>query len=116
MHKIYCFNNGGPREWLSAVAIADDGHMLAQHVCSSEGFMRHDLGISSDWKHENYNAHFGAGNWELVWIPDPRRSPELDAAIALHKALPSEQSKADHEATKAGATVTFDDGSSVSVP
>lgn len=116
MHKIFCFNNGGPHQWLTAIAIADDGHILAQHICSDEYFMRHDLGLTSDWKHENYDAHFGVGNWELVWIDDPKKSPELDAAIELLKALPKNEALADHEATRAGATVTFSDGSQVHTP
>lgn len=86
-HKIYCFNNGGTPGWYSAMAIADDGHVLAHHCCSHESFMRHDLGITSNWKHENYNKHFGEGNWELVWIDDPKNSPELDAAGALNQKL-----------------------------
>lgn len=86
-HKIYIFNNGGSPGWYSAMAIADDGHCLAQHICSSEGFMPHDMGITSNWKHENYNKHFGEGNWELEWVPDPRNHAGLDAAYALNQTL-----------------------------
>ena len=90
-HRIFCFNNGGSPGWMHACAIADDGHVLAGHICSSEGFMRHDLGMDgSTWKHENYNKHFGEGNWELVWIDDPSKSPELDVACALNAQLPKE--------------------------
>lgn len=94
MHKIYIFNNGGSREWYSAVAIADDGHCLAQHICSHEGFMAHDTGITSNWKHENYNEHFGEGNWELEWVPDPRNHPGLEAAYALNQQLGKERTEA----------------------
>ena len=90
MHKIFCFNNGGPREWLNAVAIADDGPCLAQHICSHEGFMAHDLGITSTWKHENYNKHFGEGNWELEWVSDIDSHPGLQAAFAMNKSLQEE--------------------------
>lgn len=86
-HKIYCFNNGGSPGWYGAVAIADDGHCLAQHICSHEGFMQHDLGMTSTWKHDNYNARFGEGNWELEWVPDPKNHAGLKAAYALNQQL-----------------------------
>lgn len=50
--------------------------------------MRHDLGMDgSTWKHENYNAHFGEGNWELVWIDDPKGDARLNAAYELNQKL-----------------------------
>ena len=90
LHKIFCFNNGGARGWMYAVAIGDDGHCLAQHVCSSEDFMPHDLGITSNWKHENYNKHFGEGNWELEWVSNPKNHAGLDAALVLNQQLATE--------------------------
>lgn len=89
-HKIYAFNNGGSPGWLDAVAIADDGHVIGRHICSHEAFMRHDLGVTGDWEHENYNKYFGAGNWEIEWVEtDQINSHEaLKAAIELNKALP----------------------------
>ena len=84
-HEIYCFNNGGSPNFLQAIAMADDGHVLAAHLCSSEGWMSHDLGITSDWKHKEYNKHFGEGNWVLVWVNhDDER---LKSAIELNKQL-----------------------------
>lgn len=91
-HKIYCFNNGGSPGWLSAVALADDGHCLAGHTCSHEGYMRHDLGMDgSTWKHENYNKHFGEGNWELEWVENPKTHEGLQAAIKLNAQLPKDE-------------------------
>jgi hypothetical protein len=87
-HEIYCFNNGGSSGWMSAIAIADDGHCLAEHCCSHEGFMRHDLGMDgSTWKHNYYDEHFGAGNWVLVWIDDPKNDPRLQQAFDLNQRL-----------------------------
>jgi hypothetical protein len=86
-HKIYCFNNGGPVGFMHAVAMGDDGHCLAQHCCSDESFMAHDLGITSEWKHENYNKHFGEGNWELEWVPDPDKHVGLQVAFVLSEQL-----------------------------
>lgn len=65
--KIYAFNNGGSRDWWYALAIAEDGTVLASHVCSHEGFMPHDLGVTSTWKHDLYNAHYPDG-WEIEFV------------------------------------------------
>ena len=87
-HQIYCFNNGATGGFgVIAVAIAEDGHCLAQHCCSDEGYMAHDLGITSDWKHENYDKHYGAGNWELVWIEASVNDPRLESALYLNSRL-----------------------------
>lgn len=87
MHTIYCFNNGGSQDWYVAMAIADDGHALASHICSHPSYMQHDLGLTSDWKHDNYNAHFGVGNWKLEWVEDPRNHPGLQEAYRLNQLL-----------------------------
>lgn len=83
--KIYCFNNGGSPGWYKALAVAEDGTVLAGHICSHESFMRHDLGMDSTWKHENYNKHYGEGNWELEWVSNPRNHEGLKAAFELNK-------------------------------
>lgn len=85
---IYCFNNGGEPGLLSAVAIAEDGNCLAGHCCSHEGFMHHDLGITSDWKHKEYNEHYGEGNWELEWVSDPMNHVGAIEAFRLNQLLP----------------------------
>lgn len=85
--KIWCFNNGGSVGWYTAMALCEDGHVLAQHVCSDEGYMAHDLGLVGNWKHENYNAHCGVGNWELVWVDEPRTHPGVQSAYNLNQQL-----------------------------
>lgn len=86
-HKIYVFNNGGSPGWYEASALADDGVFVAGHICSSVGFMQHDMGITSDWKHKNYDEHFGAGNWELEWVDDAKNHEGVKAAYEKHLAL-----------------------------
>lgn len=81
--KIFCFNNGGSPGWLDAVAIAEDGNIVAGHICSAEGFMKHDLGFTSNWKHENYDAHYGTEGWELEWV----ETGTLDSHAGLQEAL-----------------------------
>ena len=93
-HEIYCFNNGGSSQFLFALALADDGHVVAEHLCSNEFYMAHDLGITSDWKHEEYNKHFGEGNWTLIWIDDPVNDERVKSAMVLNEKLREEAEKA----------------------
>lgn len=98
--KIFCFNNGGSDDWWHAAALSEDGHFLAGHVCSNEGFMRHDLGMDgSNWKQEHYDAHFGAGNWELEWVPTDmvkdRSHKGMEAAYRLHLELAKKEAPPD---------------------
>ena len=89
MNKIYCFNNGGSIGFMLATAISEDGHVLAEHCCSHEGYMRHDLGMDgSGWKHEHYDKYYGAGNWELEWVAKPKKHEGLQKAFALNALLP----------------------------
>lgn len=85
--KIYCFNNGGIPGLLHAVAICEDGCILGEHGCSSPAYMPHDLGITSVWKHDNYNAHCGEGNWELEWVDKPKKHEGLNRALELNRQL-----------------------------
>jgi len=93
-HKIYCFNNGGSDRCYEAMAIGDDGYVLAGHICSRPAYMPNDLGITSTLKHNHYNAHFGEDNWELEWVDDPYKHDGLNAAIELSKT----HTEAEHKA------------------
>lgn len=104
-HEIYCFNNGGSAGFFEALAIADDGNVLASHLCSHEGYMAHDLGMTSDWKHENFNEHFGKDNWILVWVDDPMNDERTKKAFALNKAL-GEEAKRKEEEERTHITIT----------
>lgn len=68
--KIYCFINGGTDYFLDVAALAEDGNHLAGHASSNIYYAMHDIGIESDWKHDNYKKHYPDG-YELVWIDDP---------------------------------------------
>ena len=61
---IYGFNDGGSPGWLSAVLISEDGTHLGGHICSSEAYMYHDLGIlegSSPKRHEIFRKYYPDG-------------------------------------------------------
>lgn len=86
---IMGFNNGGSAGWFSAVLIAEDGMGLGGHICSHEGYMRHDLGIyegSRPDRHEEFQKHYPEG-YRMTFITDPKNSPELDAAYKLNQEL-----------------------------
>lgn len=84
--KIYGFNNNGEYSGLSiAVAIGEDGQMLASHMCSDESFMPYDLGMSkgATRKHDIYNTIYGEGKWETEFVS----SKDRDSHKGLQKAL-----------------------------
>lgn len=91
--KIYCFCNGGKPGFYHALAIAEDGHVLAEHVCSDHVFIPYDLGVTSTWKHNYYDAHYGRGNWEVEFVADGDigNHSGLNAALANNARLESQE-------------------------
>lgn len=87
MKKIYAFINGGSYGFYQSVALSEDGYVLAKHVSKSETWAKHDLGIGSDWKHEHYDQHFGAGNWCLEWVDDPAVHTGLKKALERNRIM-----------------------------
>ena len=86
--KIYCWvNAGGGSDWQSVMAMGADGRCICSHVSSSESFAKHDIGVTSDWKHDLYKAAYPDG-YELEWVVDarPGRHAGLDAAYAANQA------------------------------
>lgn len=86
MKKIYCFNNGGMPGLYSIMAICEDGHVLAQHASSTNSWGMHDIGITSDWKHDRYREHCPDG-YELEWVVKPKKHEGLMAAYKLNQEL-----------------------------
>lgn len=97
--KIYVFCNScdSVNQWHVGLAIAEDGCCLASHVSSHHGWMRHDMGLTSDWKHDSYRAHYpdrflepNAGvfieGYELVFVEENiQEHPGIMAAYALNQ-------------------------------
>tara|TARA_Y100000034_G_C6778075_1_gene347547 strand:- start:49 stop:438 length:390 start_codon:yes stop_codon:yes gene_type:complete len=83
--KIFIFCNSCSHEWHSASALSEDGHFLAGHVCSDHGFIPHDMGMTSDWKHDDYNKHYPDG-WELEYVErsEVKSHPGITAAYEKH--------------------------------
>lgn len=91
---IYGFNNGGSPGWMSAVLLAQDGTYLGGHICSSEAYMPHDLGILEGTRpdrHEAFRDHYPDGyRMEFIKGEDVRRGHEgLDKAYELNQAKAS---------------------------
>lgn len=92
MPAIYCFLNGGSSEWWNVAAVAEDGTGLAGHICSSAAFFHHDLGLTSDWKHDKYQEHYPHG-YRLVWedVHGGTHSEGCKRAIAIGNARVAEK-------------------------
>lgn len=68
---IYGFNNGGSPGWMNAVLLAEDGAGLGGHICSSEAYMYHDLGILEGTRpdrHEGFKKHYPDG-YRMDFVP-----------------------------------------------
>lgn len=76
------------------LAVAEDGHILASHYCSHKAYVAHDMGITSNWKHDAYNEHYPDG-WELEWI----ESEDAPNHIGLNEAMRLNSLFDDDEAT-----------------
>lgn len=81
--KIFCFNNTmPPARWFECLAIAEDGTLLASHLCSHPDFLYQDLGVYEDTspsKHkESYQVHYPDG---YKMIPTSFSDPELNAVM-----------------------------------
>lgn len=94
---IYGFNNGGQRGWMSACLIAEDGTDLGGHVCTSESYMPHDLGIlegSRPDRHETFQKHYPDGyRMEFVGYDEFPQHEGIKAAVALAEAKEKEAEK-----------------------
>ena len=92
--KIYAFINGGSgTDWVSGMAIAEDGHCVGQHVSSHDEWAKHDMGATEDkaMHYHDYVKRYGEGNFEVIWVDDARPGPNehqgLAAAYKLNQEL-----------------------------
>ena len=90
---LYCLSTGmgsgavrgsTPGGDVMGYALAEDGEGLASHYSSSVSFSKHDMGLTSDWKHENYKAHYPDG-FELEWIDEADLGKHEGFQAALKK-------------------------------
>ena len=86
--KIFAFCNGGSPGWYRCDALSEDGVFLAGHICSDPGWGLHDLGVTSEWKHETYRKYYPDG-FEVIGVEV--NDPRLLAAHERHKAHTPEE-------------------------
>lgn len=51
-------------------ARTENGDLLASHISSNESWARHDIGLTSDWKHDAYRARY-PGGYKLLEVALP---------------------------------------------
>lgn len=95
---IFGFNNGGSPGWYSAQLLAEDGTSLGGHICSHEGYMRHDLGIIEGTRpdrHEGFRKHYPEGyRMAFVAYDEVRSCEALAKACERNKAIASKSGDA----------------------
>jgi hypothetical protein len=85
MAKIYLYCIPYGRDVLG-FALAEDGTGLASHLSSNDNFSKHDMGLTSSWNHEAYQAHYPLG-FELEWVSNVESHEGLDKALELNKQI-----------------------------
>lgn len=93
---IACYRTGGgsgaihgstPGGDVLGCAMTEDGCVLAEHLSSSESYCEHDMGITSEWKHDRYREKY-PGGFELVWIGvEHKTDSRWQAALAKNRAF-----------------------------
>lgn len=84
---IYGFNNGGSPGWYHATLIAEDGAGLGGHICSDEGYMRHDLGVlegSRSDRHETFRKHYPDG-YRMDFVPHAEAKDHAALKLAFER-------------------------------
>jgi hypothetical protein len=82
--RIYAFVNGGSPGWYLVSALTEDGEFIAGHACSHPSFGPHDMGVTSDWKHDHYRERY-PGGYVVVWVEGgPKDDERVMAAHRRH--------------------------------
>jgi hypothetical protein len=86
---IFGYNAGGRAGWDNGRLIAEDGVRLGEHYCSSEEYMKGDLGILEGFgmdKHRDFQKHYPDGyRMEFVSYEDVMTHERLQDAIQKEK-------------------------------
>jgi hypothetical protein len=79
--KIYCFILGKYKNDEVVVAAAywmnkKELCVITSHFSSNEEWAKHDIGLTSDWKHDVYQKLFPSG-YELIWVKESEEISSL---------------------------------------
>jgi|13_taG_2_1085334.scaffolds.fasta_scaffold04032_5 hypothetical protein len=84
---IYGYCEGGQLSNLVGKLIAEDGKFLGQHICSSEGWMYGDLGITDpdSGRHKDFKEHYPEGyRMQFVSYNHVKHHVGLQDALVKH--------------------------------
>jgi len=98
--KIYCFSDTPDGGDGIAIAMAEDGTILGSHLCSHEGYVPHDLGVtpgSRPDRHETYAEHYPDG-YEMEFVP----ADEVDSHDGLKLAFERNKAAAPSQSDSGG--------------
>ena len=65
-------------------ALSEDGKVLASHLSSSIWFSQHDMGLTSNWKHEKYKKYYPDG-FDLEWVDNTSTHEGWTQALKLNQ-------------------------------
>ena len=107
---IYGFNNGGSPGFFEACLLAEDGHWLGSHLCSSEGYMLGDLGMlegrRSD-RQDTFKKHYPDGfRMEFISHIEAKTHAGLEAAYQKSIALGVAAKAPEGESAKVEITIS----------
>ncbi len=89
--KIFVVVDGHMERNVYGVAIAEDGAALTGHLSSDVNWLRHDMGLTGDWKHDIYDKHYPKGYTlvDLVALTKEQLDAHVGfmAAVERHKAF-----------------------------
>lgn len=66
--KLYAFpDDTYSTVGLGGCVVTEKGVRVTSHFSSNIEWLKHDLGVTSDYNHHTYNKLFGVDGWELIW-------------------------------------------------
>jgi len=73
-------------------ALAENGKCLTSHYSSGIEFSKHDMGLTSEWKHDIYEKEYPDG-YELEWVECENLDTHegFQAAFKLYQELEEEK-------------------------
>lgn len=82
MKKIFCWIDRELARDVVVCAICEDGVVLTNHISSNETWAKHDIGITSDWKHDIYKEYCPDG-YELIWVENEEVMTHKGLSMAI---------------------------------